>query len=278
MEAVRHGGGDPARPGRLQGPRRRGQGPAAGADVVHKRHVRAPETRIVRVLKADLPVPLAGLSGDQQAGPQPRRRRPGPGRALGVRPGDQVHAGPQSCEGRGQHLPGAGVQRPASRKHRRQVRRAVQVRLQGQHPVEGRGQDLSEDRLAQGLAVVEDPVLPHVGEVGGDEVDARRPRPPQGVRRQQQGHQPHVRPGEAAVEEGLAGHRDGRDGAGLSVREAVRPDQAQGQAEGLGEASRRPGLVGKGVHGRAHARTNPLSSPAASQARAKSAGSSACRR
>jgi hypothetical protein len=154
----------------------------------------------------------------------------------------------------------------------------VQVGLQGQDAVEGLAEHPPHHRLAEGLARRKDPVLAHVGQVGRDQVDLRRSGPPQGVRRQKQGHKAAVRPGEAAVKDRRPTGRRRDGGPRLPVREGVGPDEIQRQAKGVGEPSRRAGLVREGVDLGGHARTKPLSSPAASQARAKSDGSSACRR
>lgn len=95
-------------------------------------------------------------------------------------------------------------------KHRCDVGRAMQMRIDGDHAVEPSGEQRADDLLTDGFAFVEGRVLSHVAEIGRQQDEAFRTSAPERLGREGQSDQLFVRPVERRIDDG---HRRCRCGS-----------------------------------------------------------------
>ena len=246
------------------------EGRAGRADVIDKDHLAAGDVEAGGQRKGHVAVAPPFLGEDGMSRPTLGGDGRGPRRGLRVRADHQRLA--MTVDGVGEEL-GDGKHAHRTAEHRLQVVGAVQVRLDGDDPIEPRPDQPPQHVAAQGLPRLENLVLAQVGHVGRDQHQSPRAGAPQGVGRQAQGHQLVVRSGEGSVEESrLMSRRHRRQG--LAVRKAMQMDRVQRELQLIGQPLGRRTVLLEGEDRGAHgAIRTPLSMPAASTAKPKSEGS-----
>jgi hypothetical protein len=164
-----------------------------------------------------------------------------------------------------------GDRRPGE--HRGKGAGAMQVGLDGHHPLEPRPQERPDYVAAQWLAGGEDRVLAQIGQVGRHQHQPPDAGPAERVAGQQQGHQLAVGPVEGPIEQ----HRLGADphiGQALPVRQHMQVHRPQRNPQDQRQPAGGGTVFLEGAdHGGHGATWTPQSSPAASMAKPTSEGS-----
>ncbi len=248
---------------------------AAGGDVVDQYDRPALHDCGGQLGDDDLTVPGSGLRQADGVAIETARPPLRPGRRFRIRSNDQW---PRLVPGKS-----AGERFDRREVARRRAERpgevvgSVQVRLHRDHAVEPGADQRADDVAAQGLARLEDRVLPQVAEIGRHQDQPPRAGASPGVGGQQEVDELLVGMIERAVDHGDVGGGRGDARHRLAVRKAVRRHRPQRRAQGGRQPAGLRHLIWKACDRQAHrpgATMKPDASPAASTAKPKSDGSS----
>ena len=129
---------------------------------------------------------------------------------------------------------------------------AVQMRIHREQGVNMIGEQRADDPLAHRLAGVKFHVLPHIGEIGRHQHHPPRAIGPRSGGGEDQLHQPRVGVIQRAIQDDHARARRRHPHQALAIGKAPQRHGFAGNAQRLGQPTRRLGAIRKGQHRRAH--------------------------